>query len=100
VPGVSKAPLWGDPDKGPYGAFTRFVAGHSNPLHTHTSDVRLVVIKGAYLYRPAKGPERRISPGQYLFVPGGVQHVSGGDAKEGAVFYEESVGKFDLIPAK
>ena len=27
VPGVSKAVLWGDPDKRPYGAFTKFVPG-------------------------------------------------------------------------
>ena len=24
VPGVSRAVLWGNPDKGPYGAFTKF----------------------------------------------------------------------------
>jgi hypothetical protein len=33
-------------------------------------------------------------------VPGGHKHWSGGDKKEGAIFYEESSGKFDLIPAK
>jgi hypothetical protein len=27
VPGVSRAVLWGNPDKGPYGAFTKFKAG-------------------------------------------------------------------------
>jgi len=32
VPGVSKALLWGDPDKGPYATFTRLVAGQNNPL--------------------------------------------------------------------
>lgn len=98
--GVSKAVLWGDPDKGPYGAFTRFAPGHKNSLHTHTNDLRLVVVKGAYVYQPEKGTERRITPGQYVLVPGGVRHMSGGDAKEGAVFYEESTGKFDVVPAK
>jgi hypothetical protein len=44
--------------------------------------------------------EKRAGPGDFLRVPGGRKHWSGGDAKEGALFYEESSGKFDLIPAK
>ncbi len=96
VPGVTRAVLWGDPDTGPHGAFTKFAPGYSAALHTHTSDGRIVVLNGAYLYRPENGPEQRIGAGQYLFVPGGDRHSSGGDAKEGALFYYESAGKFDL----
>ena len=44
--------------------------------------------------------EKRVGPGDYLYVPGGHKHWSGGDKKEGALFYDESSGKFDLIPAK
>ena len=58
VPGVSKAVLWGDHDKGPYGAFTKFVPGHDVGMHTHTHDVWLVVLKGAYLYKDAAGAGR------------------------------------------
>jgi mannose-6-phosphate isomerase-like protein (cupin superfamily) len=97
-PGVSKAMLWGDDTKGPYGAFTKFNPGLTNPLHTHTNDIRLVVLKGAYVYKPQNGDEKRVGPGQYLFVPGGDRHVSGGDQNEGALFYEESPGKFDFKP--
>lgn len=100
VPGVSVAVLWGDMDKGPYGAFVKFVPGHSDALHTHTNDARLVVVKGAYVYKPEKGAEQRVGTGQYLFVPGGNRHATGSDAKEGALFYMESTGKFDLIPVK
>ncbi len=96
APGASAALVWGDMDKGPYGAFTKFVPGASFPLHTHSSDIRIVVLKGAYVYRPEKGAEVRVGAGQYLFVPGGDRHASGGDAKEGAVFYQSSSGKFDL----
>jgi len=38
--------------------------------------------------------------GNFLRVPGGHKHWSGGDKKKGAVFYEEFSGKFDFIPAK
>lgn len=99
-PGASAAIVWGDMDKGPYGAFTKFVPGMSAPLHTHTNDVRIVVLKGAYLYKPENGPEQRVSAGHYIFIPGGDRHVSGSDAKEGALFYQTSSGKFDLNPVK
>jgi quercetin dioxygenase-like cupin family protein len=68
-------------------------------MHTHTSDVWIVVLKGAYLYKDDAG-EKRVAAGDFLRVPGGHKHWSGGDAKEGALFYAESSGKFDLIPVK
>jgi hypothetical protein len=44
--------------------------------------------------------DKRVGPGSFLRVPAGWKHWSGGDLKEGALFYEESPGKFDSIPAK
>jgi mannose-6-phosphate isomerase-like protein (cupin superfamily) len=99
VPGVSKAILWGDYDKGPYGAFTKFVPKFDAGMHTHTNDVWIVVVKGAYLYKDDAG-EKRVGPGDFIRIPGKAKHWSGGDAKEGALFYEESSGKFDLVRAK
>ena len=99
VPGVSKAMLWGKQDGGPYGAFTKFKPGQDNGMHTHTHDTWLVVLKGAYLYKDDAG-EKRVGPGDFIRIPGGHKHWSGADAKEGALFYEESNDRFDLIPAK
>ena len=96
APGASTATVWGDIDKGPYGAFVKFVPGGSTALHTHTSGARLVVLKGAYVYKPEKGAEKRVGAGEYIFIPGGDRHATGSDAKEGALFYMESDGKFDL----
>jgi mannose-6-phosphate isomerase-like protein (cupin superfamily) len=99
VPGVSKAVVWGDHDKGPYGAFTKFVPGFDVGMHMHTNDVWIVVLKGAYLYKDDAG-EKRVGLGDFIRIPGRHKHWSGGDAREGALFYEESSGKFDLVPAK
>jgi quercetin dioxygenase-like cupin family protein len=99
VPGVSRAVLWGNDQKGPYGAFTKFTPGMDAGMHTHTNDVWLVVLKGAYLYKDDSG-EKRVGPGSFIRIPGKLKHWSGGDKKDGALFYEESSGKFDLIPAK
>ena len=97
--GVSMAVLWGDPDKGAHGTFTKFAPGYDAGMHTHTSDVWIVGVKGAYLYKDDAG-EKRVGPGEFLRVPGGHKHWSGGDKTEGAVFYEEGAAKFDNIPAK
>ncbi len=97
--GPSMVPIWGDANTGAHGTFTKFVPGFDAGMHTHTNDVWIVVVKGAYLYKDDAG-EKRVGPGDFLRVPGGHKHWSGGDKKEGAVFYEESSGKFDLIPAQ
>jgi beta-alanine degradation protein BauB len=97
--GVSMAALYGDMTKGAHATFTKFEPGYDAGMHSHTSDVWIVVIKGAYLYKDADG-EKRVGPGDFLRVPGGHKHWSGGDKAEGALFYEEASGKFDSISAK
>jgi quercetin dioxygenase-like cupin family protein len=96
---VTAAAIWGDQNAGAHGTFSKFAPGYDAGMHTHTNDVWIVGIKGAYIYKDEAG-EKRVGPGDFLKVPGGHKHQSGGDKKEGAVFYEESSGKFDLIPAK
>jgi quercetin dioxygenase-like cupin family protein len=97
--GVSMAVVWGDPDKGAHGTLTKFVPGYDAGMHTHTNDVTVVVIKGAYLYKDDAG-EKRVGPGDFIRIPGGHKHWSGGDKKDGALFYEEGSGKFDTVPAQ
>ena len=97
--GVSTAVIWGDSAKGAHATFTKFKPGYDAGMHSHTNDVSIVVIKGAYLYKDDNG-ERRVGPGDFLKVPGGHKHWSGGDKSEGALFYETGSAKFDLIPAK
>ena len=81
--GVSMQILRGDPDKGSHATFTKFDPGYDAGTHTHTNDVSIVVIKGAYLYKDDAG-EKRVGPGEFLLVPGGHKHWSGGDKAEGA----------------
>jgi quercetin dioxygenase-like cupin family protein len=99
VSGASSGPVWGDPDKGAHSTFTKFAPGFDAGMHSHTNDLSIVGLKGAYLYRDEAG-EKRVGSGEFLRIPGGHKHWSGGDAKEGALFYQHSTGKFDLVPAK
>src|SRR5688572_18581680 len=95
APGATVATLWGDMEKGPYGALTRFEAGTWVERHVHPSDMHLVVIEGVYVHRPDDGPEVRVTPGSYLFVPGGMAHVSGTD--KDTLFVHSSDRQFGLV---
>lgn len=99
MPGVSMAVVWGDPEKGAHGTLTKFVPGYDAGMHSHSSDLTLVVMKGAYLYKDEAG-EKRVGAGDVLHISGGHKHWSGGDKVDGALFYEEGAGKFDKIDAK
>jgi quercetin dioxygenase-like cupin family protein len=96
---VSRAVLYGDPDKGAHATLTKFKPGYDAGTHYHTNDTRIVVIKGAYLYKDEDG-EKRVGPGDFIMVPGGHKHWSGGEKTEGALFYEEGSDKFDFVPVK
>lgn len=98
-PNVSTAPVFGDANTGAHATFTKFKPGYDAGMHTHTNDVWIVVIRGAYLYKDDSG-EKRVGAGDFLRVPGGHKHWSGGDKKEGALFYEEGSDKFDFNPVK
>jgi quercetin dioxygenase-like cupin family protein len=98
-PGVSMATVWGDPETGAHGTLTKFAPGYDAGMHTHTNDLTVAVIKGAYVYRDDAG-EKRVGPGEVIHIPGGHKHWSGGDKTEGALFYEEGCGKFDKVDVK
>jgi len=97
APGVKIADLWGDHAKGAYGAFFRLPAGFAVPLHTHTYDIKVVIVSGTYIPGPEGKPEFRIGPGSYFMQPGGnYRHTTSCDAASDCVFFAESKGKFDL----
>ncbi|MFL6516152.1 MAG: DUF4437 domain-containing protein [Chthoniobacterales bacterium] len=97
--GVSMATVWGDPQTGAHGQFTKMKPGWDAGMHTHSNTLELLVIKGAYLYRDEAG-DKRVGPGGFIRIPAGHKHWSGSDKTEGALFYEDSDGKFDLTPAQ
>ncbi len=97
---VSMAVVWGDPAKGPHGAFHKFKAGFNAGLHSHSSDVRLAVVSGTLIAGGEGQPEKKLPPGSYEFQPHGVKHVTGCDAGSDCVIFAIVGGKFDLIPAE
>jgi hypothetical protein len=100
APGVQFATLWGDLSAGAFGAFLRLPPGFASPLHTHTHDMKVVIVSGTYIQAPDGQAEFRLGPGSYLFQPGGdYRHTTSCDPASDCVFFVESDGGFDLHPA-
>jgi anti-sigma factor ChrR (cupin superfamily) len=101
APGVKTVDLWGNHATGAYGGFTKFPAGFVAPLHTHTNDLKIVVIRGTFIHGPEGKPEVRLGPGSYLMQPGGdYRHTTRCDKASECLFFIESEGAFDLIPVE
>ena len=101
APGVRFADVWGDHTKTGYGAFIRFQAGFTSPLHTHSHAAKLVVISGTLIQVPEGKPEVRLGPGSYLMQPGKTyRHVTKCDQASECLIFSESTGAFDLIPVE
>jgi quercetin dioxygenase-like cupin family protein len=96
--GVMRSVLWGNPDKGAYGAIYKFPAGGKFPLHYHTNAMKVVVISGTWLYTPEGGTEHRLGPGSYLAFGPKDRHVSGPADDAECMFFIEQPGMFDMVP--
>jgi len=97
APGVKVADLWGNHAKGAFGAFFKLPAGFAVPLHTHTYDLKIVIVSGTYIQAPEGKPEFRLGPGSYFLQPGGnYRHTTSCDPAAECVFFVEGKGKFDL----
>jgi len=95
-PGVKGVDLFGDPTKGAFGALQKFPAGFSAPLHTHSADLRIVVVSGTVIHGPEGKPEVRMTAGSYLYLPSTYRHTTGCDKASECVFFIEGNRKFDV----
>jgi Domain of unknown function (DUF4437) len=101
APGIKIVDVWGNHATSGYGAFLKFPAGFLSPLHTHTNDIKIVVISGTYTQAPEGKPTVRLGPGSYAFQPGGsYKHISGCDQASECLLFIESTGPFDLLPVE
>jgi len=100
VKGASMAPLWGDPNKGAYGALKKVAGGTDLGWHTHAFDQRVVGVSGTFEFQLEGGAIQELPPGSYVFTPAHVKHTSKCRAGADCVWFEEQPGKTDFIPAK
>jgi len=99
APGVKIADLWGNHETGPFGAIIKFPAGFASPLHTHTNEMRIIVISGIFIQTPEGKEEIRVGPGGYLKQPGdGYRHTTACHKASECMLFVDGRGKFDFKP--
>lgn len=99
VKGTQFAPLSGDPKTGEFTQMRKIPAGTDNPLHTHSSEIKMVIISGVLYTGSDLASARDFGPGSVIVLPANWKHVSGCRAGSDCVFYQEGKGKFDYKPA-
>jgi anti-sigma factor ChrR (cupin superfamily) len=97
--GAAMSTLWGDPTKGAYGALKKVAGGTDIGWHTHTNDQKVVAISGTFDFQVEGQVAKELAPGSYISMPGGMKHTA--KCREGSdcMYFEESAGKMDFIPA-
>ncbi|MEA2207079.1 MAG: hypothetical protein QOE77_3855 [Blastocatellia bacterium] len=91
--------LSGDPKTGEYTQMRKVPAGSANPLHSHSSRLKNVIISGVwYTGATDAASAKDFGPGSIVVMPANWVHVSGCRAGSDCVFYQEGRGKFDFKP--
>ena len=91
--------LSGDPKTGEYTQMRKVPAGTDNPLHSHSNELKNVIISGVWYTGADTASARDFGPGSVVVMPGNWAHVSGCRPGSDCVFYQEGKGKFDFTPA-
>lgn len=99
-PGMQFALLSGDPKTGPYTQMRKVPAGTDNPLHSHSSEVKNVIISGVWYTGTDATTAKDFGPGSVVLMPGNWVHVSGCRTGSDCLFYQEGKGKFDFKPTE
>jgi hypothetical protein len=97
--GMQFTVLSGDPKTGEYTQMRKVPAGTDNPLHSHSSELKNVIISGGWYTGADADSARDFGPGSVVVMPGSWVHVSGCRRGNDCVFYQEGKGKFDFVPA-
>ena len=98
--GVQVSPLTGNPTKGASSSITKIAAGEKHPQHTHTANIKQVILSGTWIVGADEKSAKEYGPGSYVYTPGGWPHYSA--CKEGAecVFFQENSAPMDMKPAE
>ena len=88
--------LWGHAAKGAHGSLTKFPAGLAEPLHTHSRDLRLVVVAGTMAFSIEGAETKDLGPGSFVTIPAGVEHFAICRPPSGCEVFLEQSGAMDV----
>lgn len=97
-PGVKMAVAFGDPAKGPHGAFHKFPAGFEAPMHYHTAGHHVVVVSGTVDLMPEGEAAKKLGPGSYFSITGKKHHSTKCEAGAECLLFVDCGGAWDVVP--
>ncbi len=97
-PGLAFALVWGDWTKDDYGMIVKIDAGVTAPRHAHTFDYHGLSIQGNWVHTFGENDTRSMTPGGYIFQPGGEDHGDRCDGAQDCLIYIHQHGPRDFIP--
>jgi len=97
--GMQFAVLLGDSKIGPYTQIRKVPSGTDNPLHSHSSEIKNVIISGVWYTGVDAASAKDFGPGSVVVMPADWVHVSGCRSGSDCVLYQEGKGKFDFKPS-
>jgi hypothetical protein len=75
-PGANAAVAYGDPSTGSYDFYGKFPAKYTVPMHWHTYDCNVVMIKGSMTIKRDNTPDKKIEQGGFFMLPGMMKYVA------------------------
>jgi hypothetical protein len=99
VAGMQFSVLSGDPKTGEYTQMRKVPAGTHNLLHSHSSELKNIIISGIWYTGTDSVSAKDFGPGSIVVMPADWIHVSGCRPGSDCIFYQEGKGKFDFKPA-
>jgi quercetin dioxygenase-like cupin family protein len=97
------AVLWGDMATGPVGFIVRVPGGTAEPMHSHTSDYRAIVLEGQALHwidTEDKDSVEPVGEGGYWFQPADQVHGDANPTDEPTLALIIFDGPVDFVPAE
>jgi hypothetical protein len=98
--GMQFSVLSGDPKTGAYAQIRKVPAGTDNPLHSHSSELKNVIISGVWYTGADAASAKDFGPGSVVVMPGGWTHVSGCRSGSDCVFYQGGEGEVRLCAGR
>jgi hypothetical protein len=89
------AVAWGDPAKGAFAFFGKFPSGFTVPMHWHTNEVLVVMMKNSMVITPEGEAPREIKEGGFFSLPAKMKYVA--QCAQECVFLAWGDKSFDIF---
>jgi hypothetical protein len=75
-PGAESTILFGDPAKGHYDFYGKFPAKYTVPMHWHSNECNVVIIKGSMVIKRDNAPDITVEQGGFFTLPAKMKYIA------------------------